>query len=104
MRIIILLTALHLIGGAAWAGSIGDSVEIEIRTDSGRILPLYPVSARYPNRKAYAEAVRGENYTILVRNRLDRRVGVVIAVDGRNIISGKKSWLVNSERMYILDP
>jgi hypothetical protein len=31
-------------------------------------------------------------------------VGVVIAVDGRNIVSGGKSWLKNSERMYILDP
>jgi hypothetical protein len=48
--------------------------------------------------------VKGEHYRILVRNNLDRRVGVVIAVDGRNIISGGKSWLKNDERMYILDP
>ncbi len=33
-----------------------------------------------------------------------RRVGVVVAVDGRNIISGKQSWLRNDERMYILEP
>jgi hypothetical protein len=31
-------------------------------------------------------------------------VGLVIAVDGRNIISGKQSWLRNDERMYILGP
>jgi hypothetical protein len=31
-------------------------------------------------------------------------VGVVIAVAGRNIISGEKSWLKNTERMYIIDP
>jgi len=31
-------------------------------------------------------------------------VGLVIAVDGRNIISGGKSWLKNNERMYILEP
>lgn len=36
---------------------------------------------------------------IAVRNLLDRKIGVVVAVDGRNIISGKKSWLGNSERM-----
>jgi hypothetical protein len=28
----------------------------------------------------------------------------VIAVDGRNIISGKKSYLRNNEKMYILNP
>jgi hypothetical protein len=28
----------------------------------------------------------------------------VVAVDGRNIISGAKSWLRNDERMYILEP
>jgi hypothetical protein len=32
------------------------------------------------------------------------RVGVVIAVDGRNIISGKKSYLRRNERMYIVSP
>jgi hypothetical protein len=54
--------------------------------------------------KAYVEAVKGDHYTIVVRNLLDRRVGVVVAVDGRNIISGKQSWLRNDERMYILEP
>ncbi len=88
----------------AWAGSVGDAVEVGIRTDCGRELPLYPVSARYPNHRAYAEAVKGENYTIVVHNRLNRRVGIVVAVDGRNIISGKRSTLAASERMYILDP
>jgi hypothetical protein len=52
----------------------------------------------------YAEAVKGDHYRIIVRNLLNRRVGVVIAVDGRNIISGMKSWLRNDERMYILEP
>ena len=28
----------------------------------------------------------------------------MVAVDGRNIISGKQSWLRNDERMYILEP
>jgi hypothetical protein len=52
----------------------------------------------------YVEAVKGDQYSILVRNLLNRRVGVVIAVDGRNIVSGQKSWLRNDERMYILEP
>jgi hypothetical protein len=104
MKIIAVLALLLGITGVAQAGSIGSDVEVQIRTDSGRTLPLYPVTAGHPVRKAYAEAVKGENYSILVRNKLNRRIGIVVAVDGRNIISGKKSWLRNSERMYILEP
>lgn len=92
------------IAGVASAGSIGDSVEVEVRADDGTSLPLYTVAAGQAVRKAYAEAVKGDHYGIIVRNRLNRRIGVVVAVDGRNIISGKKSVLSNSERMYILGP
>ena len=104
MKTIGLMIMLMGIAATAWAGTVGDTVEVRVRYDSGRELPLYPVAGRNGERKAYLEAVRGEQYTIHVRNRLNRRVGVVVAVDGRNIISGKKSWLKNTEQKYILDP
>ncbi|MEW6332916.1 MAG: hypothetical protein AB1558_01455 [Thermodesulfobacteriota bacterium] len=88
----------------AWAGGVGQSVEVRIVSDDGRTLPVYPVTQRRGERRVYAEAVRGDHYRIAVKNRLGRRVGLVIAVDGRNIISGSTSWLKNSERMYILEP
>jgi len=53
--------------------------------------------------KNYLEARRGENYGIVIRNSTPDRIGLVIAVDGRNIISGKKSDLRNSEDMYIVN-
>ena len=53
--------------------------------------------------KKYLEARRGLNYGILIRNMTPERIGVVIAVDGRNIISGKKSNLQNNEDMYIVN-
>jgi hypothetical protein len=87
-----------------WAGSVGDAVEVRIVTDDGRTLSTYPVKLKHALKKVYTEAVKGDHYRIEVRNRLNRRVGLVIAVDGRNIISGEKSWLRNSERMYILEP
>ncbi len=90
--------------GEALGATVGDWVQLEIRTDHGGTLAFYPTRATYPKKKVYAEAVRGEEYTIVVRNLLARRVGLVIAVDGRNIISGNKSWLRNNERMYILGP
>jgi hypothetical protein len=104
MKTIALALLLVGIATCTWGSGMGSSIEVEVIADDGRTFQLYPVSSRLPNRKAYAEAVKGEHYSIVVRNRLNRRVGVVIAVDGRNIISGKKSWLRNSERMYILEP
>lgn len=98
------LVVLLLAAPGARGEGVGRAVEVQVRSDSGRILPLYPVSAAYPSRKLYAEAVRGDHYSIVVRNLLNRRIGVVVAVDGRNIISGKQSWLQNTERMYILEP
>jgi|GEM_PF-3322003 len=50
--------------------------------------------------RSNAEAVKGYHCRIVVRNKLNRRVGVVVAVAGRNIIPGQKSWLKNNERMY----
>ena len=52
----------------------------------------------------YLEAVKGQRYSIQVTNKSDRRIGIVIAVDGRNIIDGKKSDLRRNERMYIIGP
>ena len=63
----------------------------------------YPRTS-HEGRYFYMEAVKGEKYSIEVTNRSDRNIGVVIAVDGRNIISGNKSDLKNNERMYIVSP
>ncbi len=104
MRELVLIVIFMGISACAWAGGIGGAVEVEVVSDSGMHLPLYPVSGRFSSHKAYAEATKGDHYGIVVRNRLNRRMGVVVAVDGRNIISGKKSWLKNGERMYILEP
>lgn len=80
-------------------------VQIEIVADDGRVYPLHQFhhSERGVNR-AYLEAVYGENYAIRVRNLTGNRIGVVIAVDGRNIVSGQRSYLKHNERMYILAP
>ena len=63
----------------------------------------YP-SSRQEGSFFYVEAVKGSRYSIQVTNRSGGRIGVVIAVDGRNIISGKKSDLKRNEQMYIVGP
>ena len=93
------LAAALLAGAPLLAASIGSAVTLELRTERGP-LPLYPAGGL----RAYAEAAPGASYRIVVHNNLACRVGLVIAVDGRNIVSGAKSWLKCDERMYILAP
>jgi hypothetical protein len=94
-----------LLSFSADARRIG-GVGVEIVSDHGRALPEYRVEGRpgADTYKAYIEATEGSRYGIRVTNDSDRKVGLVIAVDGRNIISGQRSELGNDERMYILEP
>lgn len=83
-----------------------DDVTVEVVDDYGRIFPSYPLSWRKQGKteRSYVEAIRGAEYGVRVTNHTGQRIGLVIAVDGRNIISGKKSHLKRSERMYVLGP
>jgi hypothetical protein len=82
------------------------SLDVRIVSDHGsefakfRTYPRLHQEGRY----FYLEASKRERYSIQMTNRSNRRVGVVIAVDGRNIIDGKKSDLKHSERMHIIGP
>ena len=94
------LTAVLLTANLAMSGNIS----VEIVADQGYTFPVYPVRSDRSTYRAYLQAERNARYGIRIRNHTDRRIGLVIAVDGRNIISGKKSYLRNTERMYVLDP
>ncbi len=109
-RYILSLIPCLLLGLAPRADALADrghrSVKIEVLNDNGRSLRQYPVrrQGRGGAYRAYLEAKRGKNYAIRVSNNSAHRIGVVIAVDGRNIISGKRSQLRPDERMYVLRP
>ncbi len=81
-------------------------VGVRVISDYAGDLPRYRAYPRTCRTGSYyyMEAVKGERYSIEISNRSCRRIAVVIAVDGRNIISGAKSYLKNSERMYIIEP
>ncbi len=102
-----LILFLPLLWGTSALASIGAEplVDVDIVTD-GEEAPMF--DADLPEKagveRYYALATKGERYRLRVTNNSGRRIGVVIAVDGRNIISGKKSHLRPSERMYILRP
>ena len=88
----------------------GNVVDVRIISDSGGEFAQYRAYLRstqgdsQDGRYLYLEAVKGNRYSIQVTNRSDRRIAVVIAVDGRNIISGQKSDLKRNERMYVIGP
>lgn len=104
----ILLTAALLAAAATAQGRNShaiDELDLDIVSDRGRQFDVYPLrNSSDDTMRAYLEAVPGANYSIRVRNRGPHRIGLVIAVDGRNIISGRKSHLRPNERMYILGP
>lgn len=82
----------------------GSMVEVSVEVE-GTGSPLYAApdgSGRY-----YFEARRGARYLIRLANRTHQRLGVVLHVDGLNVISGERpaGWFgTDPGRMYVLDP
>ena len=100
-KVFFLLAGLVLLLGST---AVARDISVEVVADQGYVFPAYPVSASPGNCRAYVQAKHNARYGLRIRNHTDRRVGLVVAVDGRNIISGKKSYLRNTERMYVLEP
>lgn len=86
----------------SWAGV--SPISINVLDDRGHVLPLYQVAAAGDESRHYLEANDGRGYSLQIRNNTAERIGVVVAVDGRNIISGEVSDLKSNERMYVLNP
>src|SRR5262245_4239700 len=76
--------ALGLVAQASWsrpwnpsdAAADGRLVHVQVRV-SGRLAPLFNAPGRYD--RSYFQAFRGQNYSLLLHNNTDRRVGVLIA-------------------------
>lgn len=99
------LLGMNLLSPAASAARLGASdIDVEILGDRYGYHEQYTVESKHRTYRAYVQANSGEQYSIGVRNRTPYRIGLVIAVDGRNVISGDASQLRSTERMYILGP
>jgi len=82
-----------------------DVVAFEFVDEHGRVFQTYPTATDDSSvYRAYLEATPQARYSIRARNLTGERVGIVIAVDGRNIVSGDRSDLGRREAMYILGP
>lgn len=104
----VLLAVVWLMAAVPGYAHGGGQVELEIVSDHGEVLAAIPHKSYETGRtlvvKKYLEAVKGRNYSIVIRNNSSGRIGVVVAVDGRNIISGRKSFLRRDEEMYVISP
>jgi hypothetical protein len=94
------------VGAQTWEapGSlVGVSVEVE-----GRSAPLY--AAVDGSGRFYVEARAGARYAIRLASRTRERVGVLVTVDGLNVVSGERVADLSSRpsgtagRLYVLDP
>ena len=86
-------------------GNTNSPIQIDVIDDSGRALNEYSSNnSRYNVQRTYLEAIKGKRYQLKIRNTSNRRIGVVVAVDGRNILTGRKSYLRSNEKMYVLAP
>jgi hypothetical protein len=99
------IALLGLWAGAAAAHSPSplSRVSVEIVGPDGRVFRELPVDSRGDALRSYLQAEKGVRYQVRVRNGTGERIGLVIAVDGRNIIDGRKSELLRGEPMYVLD-
>ncbi len=79
----------------------GSLVEVQVQVD-GATAPLYFRPGTYD--RHYFQAFSGTNYSLVVHNTSGERVGVLLAVDGLNVVNGEKSRLNRTEPMYVLDP
>src|SRR5215471_7137035 len=79
----------------------GRLVDVQIRVD-GDAAPLYFAPGRSDRR--YVQAFAGRNYSVVLKNNTGRRVAVLVAVDGLNVVNGELSALRSTEPMYVLGP
>lgn len=78
----------------------GRLVDVQVRID-GEAAPLYP-SPKGDDRR-YLQAFAGRNYSLVLKNNTGKRVAVVLAVDGLNVLNGEITSLSSREPMYVLD-
>jgi hypothetical protein len=100
------VAALALGTGLAAAAPIrsaveGNLVDVQVLVD-GSTAPLYQRNGAWD--RTYFQAFRGQNYSLVVTNQTNQRVGVLISVDGLNVVNGQRTRLDNDESMYVLDP
>ena len=93
-----------MVGMAAWRRSwpilpapIQSLISIGLKDQNGRFLPGLIVGDRW-----FVVGEEGRRYSIVVRNKADLRLEVVLSVDGLDVLDGRRASL--RKRGYIMTP
>lgn len=93
-----------MVGAAAWRRSwpilpvpTQSLISIGLKDQSGRFLPGLIIGDRW-----FAVGEEGHRYSIVVRNKADLRLEVVLSVDGLDVLDGRRASL--RKRGYIMMP
>ena len=101
---VVVASTLSVAASAAVAHSAKRFVELNVIDDTGRDFKTYPAASEAHDLvRTYLEAAPGARFRLRIHNPHAERIGVVVAVDGRNIISGQRSELAIGEAMYVID-
>lgn len=87
----------------SWSHAQGRLVDVRI-LEGDRPTTLYSRGWSWSPARRYFEAHEGEHYAVEMRNLTDRRIAVVMSVDGLNVLNGSRSSLSSGEPMYVLGP
>jgi hypothetical protein len=79
------------------SGTAGALLSVELRDQSGRLLPGLAVGDRW-----FVVGEQGRRYSIVVRNRSEFQIEVVLSVDGLDVIDGRPASF--RKRGYIIRP
>jgi hypothetical protein len=93
-----------MVGAAAWRRSwpilpapTQSLISIGLKDQSGRFLPGLIVGDRW-----FVVGEEGRRYSVVVRNKADLRLEVVLSVDGLDVLDGRRASL--RKRGYIMTP
>src|ERR1044072_3481017 len=79
----------------------GNLVDVQVLVD-GQTSPLFFRPGTLD--RHYFQAFQNRNYSILLRNNTGERVGVLLAVDGLNVVNGELSRQGANKPLYGVDP
>ena len=101
-----LLLTLAALPAFATPGSwrpVVDGTLVDVRVlVQGQSAPLF--QSWDQGQRFYFQAFQGRRYALELHNNTGERVGVLIAVDGLNVVNGERSNLRAGEAMYVLGP
>jgi hypothetical protein len=101
--LLLMLAALPAVAATGSWRPVVDGTLVDVRVlVQGQSAPLF--QSWDQGQRFYFQAFQGRRYALELHNNTGERVGVLVAVDGLNVVNGERSNLRSGEAMYVLGP